>query len=123
MLNAKGDIHMTTFRTLLAASALSFVAVSAAQADPAGAYKLAIGATAVCPITLAADGTAAYSSDCANGGNVSRWHAKPNGVELKTASGETVAFLAGKDGSYAGTRFADGRTLKLNADAAVASSH
>jgi len=124
MLNAKGDIHMTTFRTLLTASALAFVAISAAQADPAGAYKLAIGATASCPITLAADGTAAFSGDCAYGGNVSRWQAKANGVELKTASGETVAILSGKDGSYAGKRFADGRALKLDADAAaVASSH
>lgn len=115
---------MNSFRTLLTASALTFAAVSAAQADPAGAYKLAIGATANCPITLAADGTASFSGDCAMGGNVAKWQAKYNGVELKTASGETVAILRGKDGSYAGTRVADGRSMTLSADgAAVASTH
>lgn len=115
---------MNSFRALLAASALTLVAASAAQADPAGAYKLAIGATATCPITLAADGTAAYPADCAQAGHIARWQAKYNGVELKTASGETVAILKGKDGAYAGTRVADGRTLTLSADgAAVASSH
>ena len=65
-----------------------------------------------------------YTGDCAQGGDVARWQAKFNGVELKTARGETVAVLKGKDGAYTGTRFEDGRTLTLSADgAAVASSH
>ena len=115
---------MNSPRSLLIASTFALVAVSAAQADPAaGTYKLAIGANATCPITLAADGTAAYPADCAQGGRVARWQAKYNGVELKTASGETVAILKGKDGSYAGTRVADGRALTLSADSAVASTH
>jgi hypothetical protein len=124
MQNVEGFIHMTKLRPFLIASAFALVAVSAAQADPAGSYKLAIGANVTCPITLASDGTAAYAADCAQGGRVARWQAKYNGVELKTASGETVAILKGKDGSYAGTRVADGRTLTLNADgSAVASTH
>lgn len=114
---------MTSFRTLLIASTLA-LAATAAQADPVGSYKLAIGANATCDITLAADGSAAYANDCAQGGDVAKWTAKYNGVELKTARGETVALLKGKDGTYAGTRFADGRALTLSSEtAAVASSH
>jgi Protease inhibitor Inh len=125
MQNVEGFIHMNSLRNTLIASTFALVAVSAAQADPAaGAYKLAIGASATCPITLAADGTAAYAADCAQGGHVARWQAKFNGVELKTASGETIAILKGKDGSYAGTRVADGRSLTLSADSStVASTH
>jgi hypothetical protein len=115
---------MTSLRSLLIASAaLAFTAVSA-QADPAaGSYKLAIGGS-TCAINLAADGSAAYAGDCAQGAGVARWQAKFNGVELKTAGGETVALLKGKDGSYTGTRFEDGRALTLSADGnAVASTH
>ncbi|HWA90531.1 MAG TPA: hypothetical protein VG889_10875 [Rhizomicrobium sp.] len=115
---------MTSLRTLLIAplfvsGALALTAVSA-QAAPAGAYKLAIGASQTCAITLAEDGSA--TGDCAQ---VARWQAKYNGVELKTARGETVALLKGKDGTYTGTRFEDGRSLTLSADgnAAVAQAH
>jgi hypothetical protein len=118
---------MNSLRTLLTASALALVAVSAAQAGEAvspGSYKLSIGAGAVCPITLSADGSASYASDCAQSANIAKWQAKFNGVELKTASGETVALLKGKDGSYSGTRFADGRAMALSADgSSLASSH
>lgn len=117
---------MTNLRSLLiAASALAFSAVSAQADGVAGTYKLAIGATgATCAITLAADGSASYGTDCALGGDVAKWTAKYNGVELKTARGETVALLKGKDGSYTGTRFEDGRALTLSSDAsAVASTH
>ena len=75
-------------------------------------------------VEFAADGSAAYTGDCAQGSDVARWQAKFNGVELKTARGETVAILKGKDGIYTGTRFSDGSALKLSADgAAVASTH
>jgi len=115
---------MNNLKLLLISSAFAFVAVSAAQADPAGAYKLAIGAKATCAVTLVADGTANFTGACDQGSDVARWQAKSSGVELKKASGETVAVLKGKDGSYTGTRFEDGRTLTLSADgAAVASTH
>jgi len=116
---------MTNLRPLLIASAFALTAVSAAHADSAaaGSYKLAVGANVTCPVTLAADGSATFAADCAQSGGVAKWHAKFNGVELTTAGGETVALLKGKDGSYSGTRFADGRSLTLNADSAVASSH
>jgi len=115
---------MTSLRTLLIASAALTLAGASAQAAAApGAYQLASGGNA-CAITLAADGSATASADCPNAAGVARWQAKFNGVELQTASGETVALLRGKDGSYAGTRFSDGRALSLSADgSAVASSH
>jgi len=116
---------MTSLRTLLTASALALTAVSAAHAADAtaGTYKLAIGANTTCAINLAADGTASYASDCAQGANVAKWQAKFHAVELQTANGNTVALLKGKDGSYTGTRFEDGRALTLSSDSAVASSH
>jgi Protease inhibitor Inh len=108
----------------ISSTTLALITFSAAQADPAGSYKLAIGAKATCAITLAADGTATYTGACDQGAEVARWQAKASGVELKKASGETVAVLKGKDGAYTGTRFEDGRTLTLNADsAALASTH
>jgi len=115
---------MTNLRSLLIASAaLAFSAVSAQAADAAGSYKLAIGAT-TCAITLAGDGSASFAGDCAQGSDVARWQAKYNGVELKTARGETIAVLKGKDGAYTGTRFADGRALSLSAEgSAVAQNH
>jgi hypothetical protein len=125
MQNVEGFIHMTNLRPLLIASAFALTAVSAAHAADAsaGAYKLAIGANAICPVTLAADGSASFAADCAQVAGVAKWQAKFHAVELKTANGETVALLHGKDGTYTGTRFADGRALTLNADAAVASTH
>ena len=118
---------MNSLRHLLIASAaLTLATVSAAQAGEAtpGTYKLAIGANTTCQINLTQDGNAAYAGDCAQGAGVARWQAKYNGVELKTAAGETVALLKGKDGTYSGTRFSDSRALTLSTDgAAVASSH
>ncbi len=115
---------MNGLKLLMISSALAFTTVSAVQADPAGAYKLAIGAKTTCVLTLAADGTATFTGACDQGADVARWQAKSSGVELKKAGGETVALLKGKDGSYTGTRFEDGRTLTLSADgAAVASTH
>jgi Protease inhibitor Inh len=124
MRNVEGFIHMTNLRSLLIASTALVLSAISVQAEGApGAYKLAIGAKAACPVTLAADGSVAATGDCA-GSDVARWQAKFNGVELKTARGETVAILKGKDGTYTGTRFEDGSALTLSADGnAVASTH
>ena len=101
-------------KNILLGAALALVLVGAAQADTlAGSYKLAVGSSAACAINLADDGTTSYAGDCSAGTGVARWQAKYNGVELKTASGETVGILKAKDGSYAGTRFSDGRALVL----------
>jgi hypothetical protein len=89
--------------------------IGAAHADTlAGSYKLAVGTATTCAITLADDGTASYTGDCSAGAGVARWQAKYNGVELQTASGETVGILKAKGDAYAGTRFSDGRPLTLS---------
>ena len=115
---------MTNLRTLLITSAALVLTAMSAQAAPAaGAYKLAIGSGAACPVTLAADGSVAVVGDCASG-HIAKWESKADGVELFTASGETVAVLKVKNNGYAGTRFADGRSLVLSTDtASVAQSH
>lgn len=110
---------MTTVRALLfsslAACALTASAVAAQSAgDVTGAWKLAIGTTIVCPLTLAPDGTVALAADCAASAHVARWQLVAAKLELQTASGETVGILVNKDGSYAGKRVADGRTLLLS---------
>ena len=106
---------MKAIRTILFSSILL---TAGAQAQPApdvsGAWKLAIGANLVCPLTLAPDGTASFTADCAGGGGVARWYASADKLELRTASGETVGVLRGKDGGYAGKRFTDGRVLLLS---------
>jgi hypothetical protein len=125
MQNVEGFIHMTNLRPLLIATAFALTAASAAHAADAtaGTYKLAVGAGTTCPVTLAADGTANFAAACTPVAEIVKWQAKFHAVELKTSSGETVALLHGKDGTYTGTRFADGRSLTLNADSAVASTH
>jgi hypothetical protein len=113
---------MNGLKLLLTSSALILAAVSVAQADPAGSYKLAIGANTSCEITLAADQTANFTGACT--APVARWQAKNNGIELSKANGELIAVLKAKDGAYTGRTFDDGRTVTLSADgAAVASTH
>ena len=116
---------MTKVRPLLITGALlALSAFSAAQADPAaGTYQLKIGHAASCPVTLAADGSATISGDCTHDAQVARWQARYNGIELDTASGETVAVLKSSDGAYAGKTFADGRPVTLTSDSTVAASH
>src|ERR1700755_2138876 len=115
---------MTKLRSLLIASAaLALTAVSVQAAPTAGSYKLAIGANASCAITLADDGSTNYTGDCAQGGRVAKWQAKYNGVELKTAGGETIALLKPADGGYSGTRFEGGRKLTLSADGQAVAQH
>ena len=117
-MNLEGIIQMKTIRTLLFTSFAVAASVAAAQAQPApdlsGNWKLAIGANTVCPLTLSADGSAAYTADCAQGDRVAHWRAAADKLELRTASGETVGVLYVKGDTYAGKRFADGRTLILS---------
>jgi hypothetical protein len=102
---------MTTFRTFTLLALAGFSA--AAQAETAeGNWKLAAGTEASCTLMLAADGTA--TSDCATGNRVARWKVKADKLELRTMSGETIGILTAKDGTYAGRRFSDGRTLLLS---------
>lgn len=100
---------MTAIRNLIVFTAF---AAAAQAADVEGTWKLAVGAQAPCPLVLVADGT--VTTDCATGNRVARWRAQADKLELRTASGETVGILTAKDGSYAGKRFSDGKTLVLS---------
>src|SRR5215471_9557657 len=110
---------MNSLKLLLISSALSFAAVSAVQADPAGSYKLAIGANTTCAITLAADRSTTYTGACTPGAQVAHWQARNNGIELSKANGELIAVLKAKDGAYTGRTFDDNRTLTLSANGAA----
>ena len=106
---------MTTYRTLLFTSlSVAFLSAAtwAATPDLTGQWKMAIGANTVCGIVLAPDGTA--TCDCATGDRVARWRAMADKLELRSASGEVVGVLYARDGSFAGKRFSDGRTLVLS---------
>lgn len=115
---------MTRLSALAIGAALAFSTVALAHADPtmAGAWKLSIGENdAPCTLTLAPDetvgtaGIATSSSDCEGGLNtIGRWKATPTGLQLFSPSGDLVAWLKSRDGSYEGSRLSDGRKLALN---------
>jgi hypothetical protein len=118
MLNLEGIIQMTKIRTLLFTSVAVAAGFAAAQAQPAtdvsGAWKLAVGANEACPLTLVADGSVTFTTDCAKDSRVAHWRVCADKLELKTAGGETVGLLHAQDGTYVGKRFADGRALLLS---------
>jgi len=118
MMNLEGNIQMKTLRTLLFTSFAVAISVAAAQAqqspDVTGAWKLSVGGNVVCPLTLTADGTATFASECAAADRVARWHTCADKVELKTASGETVGILRHQGEGYTGKRFSDGKALLLS---------
>src|ERR1700730_14063055 len=97
--------NLHRFLTISAALALSGFGVAHAQGVSAGEYKLAFGSAAPCPVTLAADGTAAPDASCARSGEISRWHATPVGLVLQDNSGTVIVALAAKGDTYAGKTF------------------
>jgi hypothetical protein len=102
--------------------AFSTVALARAEEPVAGTWKLSVGENdAPCTLTLASETTAATtgvatpSSDCAGGLNeIGRWKTTPSGLQLFSPSGDMVAWLKAKDGSYQGSRLSDGRKLALD---------
>src|SRR5215469_15738221 len=101
--------------------ALSTVALAHAQDSIAGAWKLSIGATDPCMLTLSTDpatstaGLVTPSTECPGGLNtIGRWKQTGTGLQLLSPSGDMIAWLRGKDGSYKGSRLADGQRLALD---------
>ena len=115
---------MTRLSALAIGAVLELSTVALAHAEPTvtGAWKLSIGENdAPCTLTLAPDetigtaGIATPSSDCEGGLNtIGRWKATPTGLQLFSPSGDLVAWLKSRDGSYEGSRLSDGRKLALN---------
>lgn len=98
---------MTNLRRFLALSAfLSLSAAGVAQAQPftAGEYKLAVGSSAPCTVSLAADGTASVGA-CAAAPNVGHWQQHGSTLQLSKVNGEVYALLKPKGDAYAGTTF------------------
>ena len=102
--------------------ALSTVALARAEEPVTGVWKLSVGENdAPCTLTLAPGaalstaGLATPSPDCAGGLNsIGRWKATPTGLQLYSPSGDMVAWLKQKDGTYQGSRLSDGQKLALD---------
>lgn len=101
--------------------ALSTVALAHAQDSLAGAWKLSIGATDPCMLTLSADpatsaaGAVVPSAECPSGLNtIGRWKQTQTGLQLLSPSGDMIAWLKEKNGSYQGSRLTDGQRLALD---------
>jgi len=105
---------MKHLHTLFLASLALGVAHAETTPSVTGAWKIAIGANAVCQVTLAEDGSATVSAGCQELTRVAKWEVVAQKLELETASGETVGVLYPKGDTYAGTRFSDGRKLVLS---------
>ena len=100
--------------------AFSTVALARAGEPVTGMWKLNVNDDP-CTLTLTADqavataGTATPSSDCPGGLNaIGRWKETPNGLQLFSPSGDMIAWLRDKNGSFEGSRLSDGQKLALN---------
>jgi hypothetical protein len=102
--------------------ALSTVALAHAGEPVTGLWKLSIGVNDdPCTLSLAADpasstaGMVTPSTDCAGGLNaIGRWKETSTGLQLLSPSGDMVAWLKAKNGSYQGSRLSDGQKLALD---------
>ena len=102
--------------------AFSMVALASAEQPVTGAWKLSVGENdAPCILTLSTDsdagtaGVALPSSDCVGGLNaIGRWKTTGSGLQLFSPSGDMVAWLKEKNGTFEGSRLSDGKKLALN---------
>ncbi|HEX4081291.1 MAG TPA: AprI/Inh family metalloprotease inhibitor [Rhizomicrobium sp.] len=102
--------------------AFSTVALASAEQPVTGAWKLSVGENdAPCTLTLSSDsnvgtaGVALPSSDCVGGLNeIGRWKATGSGLQLFSPSGDMVAWLKEKNGTFEGSRLSDGKKLALD---------
>ncbi|HLY06040.1 MAG TPA: AprI/Inh family metalloprotease inhibitor [Rhizomicrobium sp.] len=101
--------------------ALSTVALARAEEPVTGVWKLSIGATDPCTLTLSSDaadpdaGAATPSTQCPGGLNsIGRWKQRGSSIQLLSPSGDMIAWLKEKNGSYQGSRLTDGQKLALD---------
>jgi hypothetical protein len=115
---------MTRISAFSIGGLLALSTIALAWSDPVvtGVWKLSAGKNdAPCMLTLAVDpaddeaGTALPSTDCASGLNaIARWRKTPAGIELLGPDGGMVAALKDRNGTFAGSRIADGKALSLD---------
>jgi hypothetical protein len=103
---------MINLRQFFASAALvAFSSLASAQPNIAtGDYKLAVGNTSPCTLTLAANGTANVAA-CASAPNVGHWRQRGSILELSKANGEIYALLHPKGDIYAGTTFPSSNSM------------
>jgi|SRR5579862_5117799 len=101
--------------------ALSAIALARAEEPVTGVWKLSIGANDPCTLTLSSDaantsaGAATPSNECPGGLNtIGRWRESGSGIQLLSPSGDMIAWLKEKNGSYQGSRLTDGQKLALD---------
>jgi hypothetical protein len=102
---------MLRHRSLSATAATFFfllAGLAIAHADPAGPWKLTLGKTDSCNLTLAADRTA---TGCTG---VAKWKPTPAGLTLYTGNGSVYGILASKGDIYVGKTFGYEQTLTLS---------
>jgi len=115
---------MTRFASVAigALVAFSVVALASAEQPVTGTWKLSVGENdAPCTLTLSSNsdvgaaGVALPSPDCVGGLNeIGRWKATRSGLQLFSPSGDMVAWLKEKNGSFEGSRLSDGKKLALD---------
>ena len=101
--------------------ALSTVALARADEPMSGSWKLSIGATDPCTLTLSTDAASAAtgvvtpSTECPGGLNtIGRWKQSGTGLQLLSPSGDMIAWLKEKNGAWQGSRLTDGQKLALD---------
>ena len=78
-----------------------------------GSWRLSVGNTPPCLLSVTADGTASLSSDCNRLGAVARWKATDAGVDLVDAGGATLVSLKQGNDAYTGLSAAERRRILL----------
>jgi hypothetical protein len=102
---------MLKHRSLTATAATFFfllAGLAVAHADPAGPWKLTVGKSPTCDLTLAADHTA---TGCVG---IAKWKPTSAGMTLYTGNGSVYGVLATKGDIYVGKSFGFQQTLTLS---------
>jgi len=102
---------MLRHRSLSATAATFFfllVGIAVAHADPAGSWKLTVGKTEACTLTLADDRSA---TGCEG---VAKWKPTSSGLTLYAGNGSVYSVLAAKGDSFVGHTFGVEQSVTLS---------
>jgi hypothetical protein len=104
-------MHLTTKTALAGLALLASAGAATAQDITAGEYKLTVGASAPCTLTLAADGGASLSADCQPIKAATGWRKSGALYKLAGTDGTTVALLKPTREGFVGTTVPGGQEL------------